>query len=239
MEVRSWRPLAALLVVVGMCLPMTAMAEYSGTVRDFVLFDGRARDSTEHASPWIPIKNAMRIVIRTWSTHAAFTGVGSGDPDSTTSDSIATFRVLFSDSVLFMASDSLGTIVTARSTIPRTVGVHGEPFPMCADSIMYSGASYNDSLVTHSIGRSFPVNQVLRAPVTGSGRLGAIFNVIPGGVSACGDCTMIKNYMRVRIVPLRRHIWPTGANTCDGAFCNRVNGLKGLRMVATVYYRQH
>jgi hypothetical protein len=233
---RIWRPLAALVVMATVWFCATAQ-EYAGTVYRYVLFNGTALDSTEHATPWFPVRDAHRIMIRTWSTHAAETGGGAGDPDSTTTDSIATWKTDFSDSASLYVRDSAGTIVTFSNLIPKT-SVHSEPFPWCADSIEFSGVTYNDSIFAMTQGRNFPVNVQLRAPVSGSGRLSSVFNNVPGSMSVCGDCTLDKKYMRFKITPVRRMTSGTAAAQGPG-FGNRVNGLKGLRMEAYVYIRHH
>jgi hypothetical protein len=241
MKLLKWRSLAALILL---AVPMIAHAEWAGEERKFVLFDGGALDSTEHSSKWIPVKDAMRIIIRTWSTHGAFTGPGSGDVDSTTTDSIATWKTDFSDSVLFIARDSAGTVVTARSTVPVT-SAHGEPYPVCADSIEFTN-NVSDSAKANILIAHAPVNEPLRAPANGSGTITHIFNLLPNtSATLCGDCTIQKGYMKIKITPLRRVTSltnSTAAGACGavgGGECNRTNGLSGLRMVAYVVYRRH
>ena len=237
------RALAALLVLM-VCWVVTTgqgMSSGAGNVKDFVLFNGSTIDSLRKSSKWIPVKNASRIVIRTWTTHAAFTGPGAGDVDSTTSDSITVWETLLSDSVSFIARDSLGTVVTSRSTVPTT-SVHGEPYPICVDSIMFTNGVRDTSKAFLTI-QSIPINKALGVAV-GGGRLSYIHNITPGtnslstdqvGGIMCGDCTLTKNYMKVTVTPLRRSTSQTVLATVP----SRVNGLKGLRMVATVYYRNH
>jgi hypothetical protein len=231
--------LAALLVLM---IPSFAQAQDAGRVRDFVLFNGSSPvDSTRRSSPWIPVKGAHRIVIRTWTTHAAFTAVNTTtwpsatDADSTFSDSIATWETLLSDSVSFIARDSAGTTVTSSSQIPTTTS-HGEPYPICADSIMFTNNLADSSISQVGIFHA-AVNRVLRAPANGSGRLTHIHTTVPNStMTICGDCTLGKGYLKVTITPGRRMTAPTSGQATGGS---RVQGLKGLRMVATVYYRTH
>jgi hypothetical protein len=229
----KWRPLAALFAM--MVIPALlgpAHAQYED-VKTFVLFSGSI-DSTRNSSRWFPIRDAHRVVIRVSTTHAAFTGPGSGDVDSTTVDSIATWETLFSDSVSFMAVDSAGTVVTARSTTPRTVGVHGEPYPICADSIAFTSGFFDT--LTLLTADAVPMNVPLRAPVSGSGRLTHVWNLAPNATSGapCGDCSFGKTYMKVAITPVRRSTSQTVLATVP----HRTNGLKGLKMVAYVYSRK-
>lgn len=238
MTKRNWRPLAALaLIGAVMLLARPAKTDFAGIQKTFILFNGEAMDSTEHSSKWIDVRGANRIILRTWSTHGVFTGPGSGDVDSTTSDSIATFKIDWSDSVLFVAVDSLGTVVTARSTIPRTIGVHGEPYPMCADSVEFTGNYGDSSGFTQTAAYKLPYNTPLRAPASGSGRLSYIYATTPSAAATTifGDGTIMKGYMKVKVTPVRRATSQTGLATVP----SRVNGLKGLKMTATVIYRQH
>ena len=154
-----------------------------------MLFAGGTVDSTEQASPWIPIRGANRIVIRSWSTHAAFSP--SGD-DSAFSDSIATWRTAFTDSVI--------------KTNPL-VGV--------ADSVVFTGG-FQDS-ATVLMGLDNPaVNVQLRGATNGAGFITQMFAVAPNGVATYGDGQMNKDYMMILITPLRRNISPAAIGRVNG-----------------------
>src|SRR5882762_9108114 len=79
--------LAVMLLLASLC------GAGSINVQRFVLFSGDT-DSTTQVSPWIHVKNADRILLRAFSTHAGF----GANADSTKSDSIATFVLIFTDS---------------------------------------------------------------------------------------------------------------------------------------------
>lgn len=222
MKKLTWRPLAALALV---ALFATTVSGGPEVVRRAVLFAGGDTDSTEQASRWIEVGNARRVVIRTWTTHAGF----GANADSLKADSLTTFDVLFSDSVSFQGSDSLGTLVTARSTIARTLGTHSEPFPVCADSIVVSAA---DSARVGVVVGSRPINKQLRGAANGSGIITIIGPVVPGAATADPNGVLGKKYMRIRATPLRRHTLTMWASTSGG----RVDGLRGLKMEAYIYY---
>ena len=207
---------------------VVAIPGFGGTQNPmhFVLFAGGNPDSTEQPSIWIPVYGASRVVIKTWSEHVAW---AADNADSTRSDSLTTFDVLLSDSVLFIARDSLGTTVTSRSGIPRVSGSHGEPYPMCADSIVVAAG---DSAKSGVVVGSRPINKELRAPSNGTGLVTVIGPVVAGAATADPNGMIAKSYLRIRCTPLRR-MTVSGFSSTQG---KRVNGLKGLRMHAYVYY---
>ena len=223
-----------LVTLVALALVLASSA-YAGnlTVKRYVLFNGSNTDSTEQASPWFPVKGASKVVFRTWSTHAAFTVSGA---DTAFSDSLITFNVFLSDSVSFIARDSSGTIVTARSSY-TSPGVSPPPFPMCADSVLVPVTATGDTTSTWTRAYGFAINKELRAPANGSGLLTYVVPVVQGSATL-PNATVTgigKGYMRVRFTPLRRLI-QVDTKVCTGTFCNRVNGLKGFRMVAEVTF---
>lgn len=200
------RWIARLMLLVA-ALPLLGAGQEE--TRTFVLFGGSDVDSTEQVSPWIPVRGANRILIRTWSGKAAFHD--EEDPDSTFSDSIQTFRVAFTDSV--------------KSTNPL-VG---------ADSVVVNAVSLTvlDTTSKMVAVHSPPLQEALRGPGNGSGIYTQVTPTIPGGVGVYGDGSIAPQYMRVLITPLRRNT-VTGGQSTEG---KRVNGLKGLRMQALVIYK--
>lgn len=219
-------------VLFALCVPLIAHAD---TYERYMLFNGSNQDSTEHASRWIPVRGANRITIRTWTTKAAWSATPASDTDSLFTDSIATFKVAWSDSVSFIARDSAGTIVPVN----RNGGSTDNSFPICADSISFTLASngYQDSSITMTAMTRAPANVDLRAPTTGSGRVATIAPIAPGSISTYGDGAIVKQYMRVLITPVRRMTQATlGAVGCPAGPCGtRVNGLKGLKMEVLVW----
>lgn len=185
----------------------------SGDNVTYVLFGGSDVDSTEQASYWIPVGFARRVIIRTWTSKAAFHA--STDADSTYSDSLITFKIAWSDSV--------------QAT---------EPFA-AADSVLIDyTVSLFDTAFTNTGARPLPINKQLRAPSNGSGLMTVVF---PTSAPTAGGTAVTvhqqdpggfitKKFMRVRVTPLRR-MTVTGSQSTAG---KRVNGLKGLRMWATV-----
>ena len=229
----KWRPLAALVAILVLCLPVGGAMSGSTIIQEIELFNvtatAAATDTAEFASRWFNVQGANRVLFRAFSSTAAFS-LTSADSDYV--DSVQTFSVLFSDSVLFMAVDSLGTIVTARSTIPRTAGVHGEPFPMCADSVMLTNAAKFDTLLKQ-VGLNISlVNRPLRAPGNGSGTFAMSTPLVPTAFTAYGDGGFGPKYMRVRWVALRRNT-PNGGQSTTG---ERAIGLKSMRMWAYVIH---
>lgn len=225
------RRIAALLALIALAVIPAHSASYR--VQTFTLWNGATFDSTRHVK-WIPVQGANHIVLRSWSTKAAFSA--STDADSTFSDSIATWVALFSDSVSFMARDSAGVVVTSSSTIPRE-SAHGDPYPICADSVALTpttaAQTVVDSVITQTGLDNASVNTPLRAPGVGSGFITRIFALVPGGSAVYGDGEIGKRYMGIALTPLRR-LTVTGFSSTQG---KRVNGLKGFRMEATVYYQ--
>lgn len=225
----KWRPLAALAIVALCALPVGAGNQ---DIQTFVLFAGGDTDSTEQASRWIPIFGAQRVIVRTWSTHLAF---ATNNADTTKSDSIITFDVLLSDSVSFLGRDSLGTLVTSSSSIPFVSGSHGEPFPVCADSVAIPNAAFLDSIYKGvRVSAPLPINKPLRGAQNGSGILTPIMPVWGQGATALvldQRATIATRYLRIRCTPLRR-LTVSGFSSTAG---KRVNGLRGFKMVAYVY----
>jgi len=232
---KSWKWLFAIAAVLTLfALPCRVKAGIEVVPTTYQLFKGNttvAKDTLEMASPWIPVRGANRILIRTWSQgQAAYTGA-----DSVYCDSILTFKVLFSDSVSFMGRDSLGTLVTARSTSGfSTTGA----FPVCADSVMITGAE--NALTPDTTRGKFvavsnvPLQKSLRAGASGSGHYTLVVPVIPpGGASIYGDGSITAQYMRVRVTALNR-LTLAGAVSTAGI---RTRGINGLRMEAMPIYK--
>jgi hypothetical protein len=142
---------------------------------------------------------------------------------------LVSFKVLFSDSVAFMGRDSLGTLVTARSTQTNT-----RAFPVCADSVMLTGLRQANVADTSGgkmvlIG-TVPLEKALSAG-TGSGYYTLVAPGIPPlFTSIYGDGAISPQYMRVRYQPSVR----TGAPGLAGV---KTRGIKGLRMEALVIYK--
>lgn len=199
----------------------------------FLLWNGARFDSTRHVK-WFDVSHTSHVTLRTWTTKTAYVANAGAEADSAFTDSIATFEVLFSDSVSFMARDSAGTVVTSNSGIPRTSD-HGDPYPICADSISVGTLTATgfvvDTVKTLVGVHHAPVNIDLRAPATGSGAVTGIYPLIPGGAAVYGDGEIRKRYIGIAVTPLRR----STAQTKSATFPNRVNGLKGFRLEVTKY----
>lgn len=218
------------LLIAVAAVALAALPAIAGNqdIHPYDLFPGGNTDSTEQASRWITVRGAAKVYIRIWTTHAAFTGTGSGDVDSTFADSLVGFRLLLSDSVSFLGRDSLGTLVTARSTMSN-VGA----FPVCADSFEVPITGIGDTLVKSVRYWPAPVNRALRAPATGSGFYTVVTPArIAQGSPSDPDAIIPAQYLRVRCTPLRRLTAQMSQST-TGA---RVNGLKGFKMTAYVVY---
>lgn len=224
--------LALPLLLVATQTHIARSASYA--IRQVMLFNGSAVDSGGAivSSPWFPVEHASHIELRSWSSKAAFSA--TTDADSQYTDSISIMTVLFSDSVSFMARDSAGVRVTASSLIPTTTS-HGNPYPICADSVSVgtlTATGFVVDSVTTLIGvHHAPVNVALRAPGNGSGFLTGIFPTIPVGVAAFGDGEIHKRYMKVVITPRKRNTAAMSLATVP----NRTIGLKGFKMQATIY----
>jgi len=221
--------LASLAVLAGLASAFPAAAD----VHRYILFNGSNVDSTEQASPWINVRGASRVVIRFWSTHAAYSGTGAGDPDSTLADSLGAISVLFSDSLCCVGD------------------MFGQRFDGAADSVAFSfpGNSigvqgFGDTTRVGVVGWPIPVNRSLRAPSNGSGTICTIMPIAPifTQVNLTGwqpDWVFQKKFMRIRTTALRRST--SGTSQCGAAGCcnpgcgNRVNGLKGFKATADVY----
>jgi hypothetical protein len=223
----------ALVLAAAGLLAFSRLHAVSPDVREFVLFAGGDTDSTEQASRWISVRGAQRVIIRTWSTHLAF----GSNADTTLSDSVTTFNVLLSDSVSFMGRDSLGTLVTASSGIPRVVGSHSEPFPVCADSVIVPVTSVGDTIYKMVNVASRPINRPLRGAQNGSGVWTLVAPILPVNTTTMFNdmrSAFGTGYLRVRTTPLRR-MTISGFSSTAG---KRVNGLRGLKMIAYVYYSE-
>jgi hypothetical protein len=200
-----------------------------------VLFNGVvAADSSEMASPWIPVRGASRIYIRTWSAGAS--------ADSATCDTITTWKTMFSDSVLFQARDSLGTIVTARAGFgwPWT---NAGAFPMCADSVVISNAASDSVKLVANLHPVQGVGKPVRGSVTGSGYWTIICPIAVGGqMPIAGSTTsgvvmghqevIMAGYLRIRITP-RTRLTTAGFSSTAGI---RTKGINKLRMEAYLVY---
>lgn len=206
--------MSRLLLLLLMLVPLIAEAG-NLEIRTYTLFGGSNTDSLEQRSAWIPVFGANRVIIRTYTTHAAFSASGV---DSAFSDSVTTFRMLF--------SDSISTFVNSR--------------PVAADSFLVDPAVGNaDSTTVGMFARSLPINKPLRAPSNGSGLITwvmpAVIAGIPGSatsVTVYGENNIPKQFMRITVTPLRRNT-VSGNTSTQGI---RVNGLKGLKMIAYVVY---
>lgn len=234
------RRLAASLLLVALaalCIVPAHAAPYR--VKQFVLFGGGTFDSTTHCSPWIPVKGANHVVIRSWTMGT------SAATDSQYVDSLATIQFVFADSVSFMARDSAGVRVTASSAFPRSTA-YGEAYPICTDSTLITpvgGNETNSDSTTLFIGvQKAPVRIALRSAAVGGGKITRVYGIPPNSIGAYGDGEIHKGYMRVNCTPARRFTANTPADvevtscsttpTCGA----RANGMLGFRMIATVYY---
>jgi hypothetical protein len=208
------RKAVAVALVTLFALPWLSWAGSMST-QDFLMFAGDC-DSTTQLTAWIPVKNATRVRIRTWSTHLA-AGVNA---DTTKVDSIVSFVVQF--------SDSISAYVTGPSGNTIAVG---------ADSIaLTDGDAVGDTAKVMIAVEAAPISKELRAPSNGSGLVTLIYPVAPGAfttvMNADPDGVIGKALMRVRFTPKRR-------NTVSGQVMTqgkRTDGLRGIKMVATVIY---
>ena len=215
-----------LAVVAMLALPAMVQAQADES-RRFILFNGANTDTNEQASPWINVRGARRILIRTWSTHAAFTMVGADtcnggfllaatDVDSIYTDSLSTFRAIFSDSLESTISD-----------------FNGSASPLARDSIVVDIAvATSDTSKVGIKGYPHPITKALRGPTNGWGIVTTIYPVAAtlGAPDYSGHIP--KGYMRIRVTPTTRLTVCGGQSTAG----KRTAGLKGLNMVAYVYY---
>lgn len=199
------RKLWAVLVILGLATPVLAGNRED---KEYVLFGGSNTDSTEQISPWIPIRGAQRVIIRTWSGKTAFHA--STDADSTFSDSIAVFKVAFTDSVA-----SVNPLIAGDSTVITTATVAN------VDTTTKMMAVFHP-----------PLQEALRGPGNGSGIITWVIPVTPGLATADNNGVTATQYMRVLITPLRR-MTVTGSQSTAG---KRVNGLRSFRMRARVAF---
>lgn len=205
-------------IVTRLILPLMLAAAVSSAgnqeTKEYVMFGGADVDSNEQASAWIPVKNASRVVIRTWSTHLVF---GASNADSGFSDSIATWKTLLSDSICCFVTGPMGNTIASA-----------------ADSVQITGWGADS---TKQVGvLAVAANKQLRAPATGSGVYTVVYpsQIAGSATPSQGDDAIQANFMRVRVTPLRR--LTANTSTCSGGCGVRVNGLRGLRMRAMVYY---
>jgi hypothetical protein len=79
-----------------------------------------------------------------------------------------------------------------------------------------------------------PINKALRGAVNGSGLITVIFPVLPQTTLLVADQEGVigKQLMRVLFTPKRRNT-SAGSGSTQGL---RTNGLRGIKMVATVQY---
>lgn len=205
---KKLRMVAALMLLIA-----TAAIGGSQDIREYVLFGGSDTDSTEQASTWVPIRGASRVLIRLWSTHTAFHA--STDADSTFADSITIFKLLLSDSICCFVTGPDGRLISSA-----------------ADSLVIPITLAPDS-ATKMVGAApLPINKTLRAPANGSGLYTIVYPVQPGLATADANGVIGSSFMRIRVTPLRR-LTVTGGQSTAG---KRVNGLRGLRAKAMVYF---
>jgi hypothetical protein len=182
------------------------------STQQYLLFAGDT-DSTEQITDWIPIKNAQRVKIRTWSTHL----VGGANADTAKVDSIVSFIVQFSDSICCYVT-----------------GKGGNTQASAQDSFALADADFTADTATVGIGlQAAPISKALRGAVNGSGIITTIYPIQGGTATAADpDGFMPKALMRIRFTPKRRNT-SAGSQSTQGL---RTNGLRGMKMVATVYY---
>lgn len=204
------RKLAALALLALLWVSLFAGAQnLEGPIYLFTGNTGVAiLDTVEQASPWIKVQGAQRILIRTWSGRAAF--AAASDPDSTYSDSIAVFKVGFTDSIV-------------AGSIPAIAG----------DSVVITTATVaNVDTATKMVGVfQPPLQEALRGPSNGSGVVTWVVPITPGLAVADGNGVIEPKYMRVYYTPFRR-MTVTGSQSTQG---KRTVGLKNLRMTALIY----
>lgn len=206
----AWKPKKLLgpLVLLALILATSVAPAGNQEMRRYVMFGGSNTDSNEQLTPWIPIRGAHRVILRTWSGKAAFDALT--DADSTFSDTITVFRVGFTDSL--------------QNTNPAIAG----------DSVIVTTATVtNVDTTAKMVGVSFPpLQEALRGPGNGSGIYTIVYPTAPGLTTAEPNATFGPQYMRVYVTP-RRRMTVTGSQSTQGI---RVNGLRRLRMEALVYW---
>lgn len=230
MDIRKLRPLAALFVVAGLALPMTGQTGAFNSDERVLFFGETFNDTLAHASKWIDVRGANRVILKFRSGHTgAYTGA-----DSVYTDSLLVVNVLFSDSVSFMARDSAGTIVTASSGIPTVIGTHGEPYPMCADSVLINAlpaASTTDTTYKMVTVHLPPIKKQLRPAANGSGVYCIVAPALPlPGTSIYGDGSIMPRFMRIRVTPTTRMTEGGRLSTAG----KRTTGIRGLSVTALI-----
>jgi hypothetical protein len=212
----KWRK--AVIVAVLLAVPMLAWTGPQAIV-EYQILKGDVRtagsqDTTEYASAWFDVFGASRVVIKTWSA-----GVST---DTCYVDSITTFKVLLTDSIVTMVNaDGLNTFTGADSVmIDATVAVNYDS----------TGKGY----VIVSI--PLPINKALKASANASGLMTVISPLGPGTVAidATTRGVISKKWMRIRVLP-RVRLTTAGFSSTAGI---RTSGVRGLRMTAVVYYPQ-
>lgn len=205
----------AFLVAVGLMVGVGSLSAGQQLVTETTLYGGSDTDSLEQASPWIAVRGASRVAIRLWSGKAAFHA--STDADSTFSDSIAVFRVAFTDSIT-----STNPIIAGDSVIVTTGA---------AANLFIADSTAKLVAVVHP-----PLLEALRGPSNGSGIYTVIVPTYPVNAASqvLGDNNgvILPKYMRVYVTPHRRNT-VTGGQSTEG---KRVNGLKKLRGKAIIYH---
>ena len=101
MNARKW---IASLTLVGLAVLMSVAGAGQQDIRAYTLFGGNNVDSTAQSSTWVPIRGASRVVIRTWTAHAAFDADGV---DSAFSDSVCCFVTSPDNRTIASAADSV------------------------------------------------------------------------------------------------------------------------------------
>lgn len=215
---RFVRPMFVAVLLSLLALPALAGNE---SIKEYVLFGGSnvsaSADTSEMASPWFNVKGASRVEIRFWSANtSAWTAA-----DSTFSDSLATFKVLLSDSICC-----------------NVVGPSGIAASSAADSIIYDFAVTNpDTAKGVGIGaKPLPINRPLAPAKSGSGFVTVIYPVISTALAANAPDfggIIAKDYMRIRTEAVRR-MTEGGRLSTAGI---RTVGIRKLRGRALVYFK--
>jgi hypothetical protein len=226
----NFRRIAALAA-----LPLLALALFGvphrviadATDMNYVLFPGATTDTTEQASYWIPVQGARRIYIRTFSTATT--------SDTSTCDSITTWKTLFSDTLSFVGRDSVGTIVSG--TAPRGTTTQYPTVAIMADSIATTGQAM-DSLSLIGV-----YQPAITRPLRGSGAMTCVYPATylqqSNGVGTLiNEPVMDQNgvierkYMRIRVTP-RTRLTTAGFSSTQGI---RTSGIRGLKMTVRVEF---
>jgi hypothetical protein len=195
-----------------MILAVDALAG-SERMRSFVILNGvNGTDSSEVATQWIETRGATRVIFKLSTAHTA---PGSCDADSAFTDSITAWRLVLSDSSI--GRNSLGFQVGADSVQRADVGV--------------------DSTKLVQVFLPKITNVPLRGAGTGHGRNIIVF-ALPEAVVGGGQTTGViaVDYMRLRLTPFTRMKCSSSTVNGDAPVSARTTGLRGLKVVAFVYY---